>query len=311
MKSARWFKLPGSMSLVKSPRGLPTRSVVLSAVLATVASLAVACVGSAGEPGPAGLKGEVGPAGATGPNGDTGPAGPSGNSGTAGLTGPSGDAGPQGPTANQAQARILSTLDTLTLDEAFEVWGSGFGPGESVVVLLEIGEGLQRVVGDATAGPGGAFRINIDAAGGDSRFRSRVQFGEVHTLLASGSEGTAASAPVTILAEKPVPVTILAEKPVVDAPPSSPVPATSATLVATVAVTGLTNTFWAAGFEPGETVSLGIVGGPAILVARDANDSGAVMLESRIDLGPGVYTAIATGVSGVQATWPLVVVTEK
>jgi Zn-dependent alcohol dehydrogenase len=168
-------------------------------------------------------------------------------------------------------------------------------------VSLEIGEGLGRVVGDATAGQGGAFGVAIDAAGGDSRFRSRVQFGEVHTLLASGSEGTAASAPVTIVAEKSV----------ATASPTSPAPAASATLVATVAVTGLTNTFWAAGFEPGETVSLGIVGGPAILVARDANDSGAVMLEARMDLGPGVYTAIATGASGIQATWPLVVATEK
>ncbi len=85
----------------------------------------------------------------------------------------------------------------------------------------------------------------------------------------------------------------------------------SVTLVATVAVTGAPNTFWASGFEPGETVSLGIVGGPGILVARDANDSGAVMLESRIDLDPGVYTVVATGSSGTQATWPLVVVAEK
>ena len=279
----------------------PNRLISVMVALVAVLMLGVACSGPTGESGPAGPQGEEGRTGDTGVKGDIGPVGPSGNSGTAGLTGLTGDAGPQGPVANQQQARIISTLDTLSLDEPFEVWGSGFAPGESVVVSLEIGEGLQRVVGDATAGQGGAFRVAIAAAGGDSRFRSRVQFGEVHTLLASGSEGTAASAPVTILAEKPA----------ADASHSSPAPATSATLVATVAVTGLTNTFWAAGFEPGETVSLGIVGGPAILVARDANDSGAVMLEARIDLGPGVYTAIATGASGIQATWPLVVATEK
>ena len=299
MSSALWFTLlPGSLPV--RPNRLATVLVTLVAVI--VVMLGAACGGSVGERGPTGLQGEEGRAGETGPKGDTGPAGPSGLQGPTGVTGPTGNTGPEGPAANQPQARIISTLGTLTLDEAFEVWGSGFAPGERVVVSLEIGEGLQRVIGDAAAGQGGAFRVAIGAAGGDTRFRSRVQFGEVHTLLASGSQGTVTSAPVTIIAEG---------WPATDTFLSSTIPASSATLVATVAVTGLTNTFWAAGFKPGETVSLGIVGGPAILVARDANDSGAVMLESRIELGPGVYTAIATGASGIQATWPLVVATEK
>jgi hypothetical protein len=307
MSSALWSTLlPGSLPV--RPNRLAAVLVALVAVV--VVTLGAACVGSVGERGPTGATGASGSTGAIGPNGDTGPAGPSGLQGPTGVTGPTGDTGPSGPAANQPQARIISTLGTLTLDEAFEVWGSGFAPGESVVVSLEIGEGLQRVIGDAAAGQGGAFRIVIGAAGGDTRFRSRVRFGEVHTLLASGSQGTAASAPVTIIAERR-PATDTSSSSTVPASSSSTVPASSATLVATVAVTGLTNTFWAAGFEPGETVSLGIVGGPAILVARDANDSGAVMFESRIDLVPGVYTAIATGASGIQATWPLVVATEK
>ena len=76
-------------------------------------------------------------------------------------------------------------------------------------------------------------------------------------------------------------------------------------------MTGELNTFWAAGFAPGETVLLSILGGPEILVARDANESGAVMFEAKIDLGPGVYTAIATGELSGRATWPLIVVEEK
>lgn len=279
----------------------PWHVAVLATVL-TTALLGAAC-GGAGELGPAGPPGDRGPEGPAGARGDTGPAGPAGNPGPAGVTGPAGEAGPAGPSALQPQARIATTLDTLTLDEAFEVWGSGFAPDESVVVSLEIDDVLQRVIGDAKASDGGAFRVSVSAIGGDSRVRDRVEAGEVHTLLASGSEGSRASAPVTVLDARPAPAQ--------PTPTPIPAPRPSATLVATVAITGATNTFWAAGFEPGETVSLGIVGGPEILVARDANDSGAVMVEARIDLDPGVYTAVAIGSSGLQATWPLVVVEEK
>ncbi len=279
-----------------------TRHTAASVALVTVALIATACGGAVGEQGPLGAQGDTGPTGASGARGDTGPAGPSGLTGSPGVTGPQGETGPQGPGASQPQARIISPVATLTLDEPLDVWGSGFAAGESIVVSLEIDAGLQRVVGDTTAGPGGAFRVAIDGLGGDTRFRSRVQFGDVHTLLASGSAGSVASAPVTIVSERPDEADIPGP-----AAPASP----SATLVATVAVTGATNTFWGAGFEPGETVSLGIVGGPGILVARAANDSGAVMLEAVIDLVPGVYTAVATGSSGIRATWPLVVAEEK
>jgi hypothetical protein len=297
--ATRFFStlLPGRLTQ------LLTRHAAVSVTLVAVALFAAACGGAVGERGPAGPPGDSGPTGATGLSGDTGPAGPSGLTGSGGVTGPEGETGPQGPGANQPQARIIATVASLSLDEPLEVWGSGFAAGESVVVSLEIDGGLQRVVGDTAAGPGGAFRIAIEALGGDSRFRSRVQFGDVHTLLASGSEGSVASVPVKINSEPAGPDRSVTSP----AAPSSP----SATLVATVAVTGAANTFWGAGFEPGETVSLGIVGGPGILVARAANDSGAVMLEAVIDLVPGVYTAVATGSSGIRATWPLVVAAEK
>ena len=281
---------------------LLTRHTAVSVTLVTVALIAAACGGAVGEQGPSGAQGETGPTGASGAKGDTGPAGPSGLTGSTGVTGPQGETGPGGPSAKQPQARIIASVATLTLDEPLEVWGSGFAAGESVVVSLEIDAGLSRVVGDTTAGPGGSFRVAIDGLGGDTRFRSRVQFGDVYTLLVSGSADSAASAPVTIVSERPDEA---------DIPSPAPVASPSATLVATVAVAGATNTFWGAGFEPGETVSLGIVGGPGILVARAANNSGAVMLEAVIDLVPGVYTAVATGSSGIRATWPLVVAAEK
>ena len=84
-----------------------------------------------------------------------------------------------------------------------------------------------------------------------------------------------------------------------------------ASIVATVAVSGTRNSFWGSGFESNERVTLGIVGGPEFLVARDADSSGTIILEPIIDLSAGVYTAIAIGDKGSIATWPLVVVAEK
>jgi hypothetical protein len=202
-------------------------------------------------------------------------------------------------------------MDNITLDESFEILGSGFAARESVVVSLEIDDSLQRIIADALASDGGAFRVSIASVGKDPKISSRIRVGDVYTVLASGSEGSLASAPIKIIEEQPTleqPTPTPIPKP---SSPATPTPRTPATLVGTVAVTGAINTFWAAGFGPGETVSLGIVGGPVILVARDANESGAVMLEARIDLDPGVYTAIATGSSGLEAAWPLVVVAEK
>ncbi len=278
----------------------------LAAALCVSLALA-ACAGPAGETGPAGPAGQAGPAGPPGSAGETGPVGPSGERGPAGVTGPAGESGPAAP---RPQASLAASAGTITLDERFEVWGAGFAPGEGVIVSLEIDDLVQRVVGDAAASEGGAFRIVVDGVGGDARLRSRVRDGQVYTLLALGSEGSAASAAVAVILERPAPVPEPTPAPTA-VPEATPAPASAATLVATVALTGATNTFWASGFEPGEMVSLGIVGGPEILVARGANDSGAVLLEARIDLDPGVYTAVATGESGRRATWPLVVVDEK
>ena len=287
------------MAFVLWSRPLSIRKALKVGVVSalTAGLLAAACGGAIGDQGPSGPTGDQGPAGPAGAGGSAGPAGPLGNPGSAGVNGPSGEAGPAGPPAPQAQAAIAVSIGVITLDDRFEVWGSGFAPGESVVVSFEVDDALQRVVGDVTASSGGAFRLTIEGIGGDSRVRARVQSGQIHTLLASGSEGSLASAPVMVaLADSPTPV-----------PSRGP----SVNLVATVAVTGAVGTFWVSGFEPGETVSLGIVGGPMILVARDVNESGATMLEARIDLGPGVYTAIVTGSTGSEATWPLVVTKEK
>ena len=281
------------------------------AVVALIAAalIGAACSGSPGDQGPQGSQGEPGPDGPSGPSGDTGPTGPAGRRGPSGVTGPVGEAGPRGPAAPQPQARITTSLDTVALDEDFEVWGSGFAAGESVVISLASDEFLQHVVADTTASATGSFRVSVGGIGGDARVRSRVSGGQIYTLVALGSAGTLASSPVNVILERPSPTPV--PQPTTVSTPEPPAPDAPTTLVAEIAVSGELSTFWASGFAPGETVLLSILGGPEILVARDANESGAVMLEARIDLGPGVYTAIATGELGGRATWPLIVVEEK
>ncbi len=286
---------------------------IAAVALIAGALIGAACSGPPGEQGPPGSQGEPGLEGPSGAKGDTGPAGPAGRRGPSGVTGPAGEAGPQGPAAPQPQARITTSLATVTLDEDFEVWGSGFAAGESVIISLAVDEFLQQVVGDTTASASGSFRVSVGGIGGEARVRSRVSGGQIYTLVALGSAGTLASSPVNVILERPAPTpspTPLPEPTMVPTP-EPPAPDATTTLVAEIAVSGELNTFWASGFAPGETVLLGILGGPEILVGRDANESGAVMLEARIDLGPGVYTAIATGELGGRATWPLIVVEEK
>ena len=283
---------------------------IAAVALIAAALIGAACSGPQGEQGPAGSQGEPGREGPSGPKGDTGPAGPSGGRGPSGVTGPAGEAGPQGPAAPQPQARITTSLDTVTLDEDFEIWGSGFASGESVIISLAIDEFLEQVVGDTTASAAGSFRVPVSGIGGDARVRSRVSGGQIYTLIALGSAGTLASSPVNVILARPTPTPLPTPTPAPTPEPPAP-DASTTTLVAEIAVTGELNTFWAAGFAPGETILLSILGGPEILVARDANESGAVMFEAKIDLGPGVYTAIATGEISGRATWPLIVVEEK
>lgn len=288
---------------------------IAAVALIAAALIGAACSGPPGELGPAGPQGEPGREGPSGAKGDTGPAGPTGQRGPSGVTGPAGEAGPRGPAAPQPQARITTSLATVTLNEAFEVWGSGFAAGENVIVSLSIDEFLQQVVGDTTASDAGSFRVSVSGIGGDDRVRSRVSAGQIYTLIALGSAGTVASSPVNVILERPTPTPIPVPEPTPvptpEPPEEPPAPDASITLVAEIAISGEIATFWASGFAPGESVLLSILGGPEILVARDANESGAVMLETRIDLDPGVYTAVATGELGGWATWPLIVVEEK
>ena len=254
----------------------------VSLSLLTVALFLVACGGSTG---PQGERGEQGLPG------DPGPQGEPGRSGAPGVRGPE---GPSGEDAPAPEARIIVNKTRLRLNEPLEVWGSGFDPGESVTIQLEIDDPLNRIVGDTTASSSGSFRVEFDEIGGDSRTQARITTGEVYTLLAQGSNGSKASFPIMVVGEGVA---------------SNPSPSTS--LLAEVGVKGEFSRFWGAGFEPDEIVSIGVVNGPQVLVAGKANASGAFEVEGEVNLNPGIYTVRAVGDMGSEATAPLVVVLEK
>jgi len=286
----------------------------LGLVLLTCISLLmlISCTGPAG---PIGLDGSSGPEGKQGQQGDPGPAGPPGSRGLPGLPGPPGEQGVSGTVSSQLQASILIQTEIrpnlTTLDDSFEVFGSGFNPNENVIVSLQIDDSLQLVLSDTVTSLSGAFKILIESIDADARVLSRIKLNEVYTITAKGSGGSIANAPLSIESEIEPLIVVAEQENDTDVNYEDLKDDLKASIVATVAVKGTRNSFWGSGFKSNELVSLGIVGGPQILVARSADAAGTVILEPIIDLSAGVYTAIAIGDAGSIATWPLVVVEEK
>lgn len=286
----------------------------LGLVLLTCISLLmlISCTGPAG---PIGLDGSIGAEGQQGQQGDPGPVGPPGSRGLPGLPGPPGEQGVSGTVGSLLQASILIQTEIrpnlTTLDDSFEVFGSGFNPSENVIVSLQIDDSLQLVLSDTVTSLSGAFKILIESIDADARVLSRIKLNEVYTITAKGSGGSIANAPLSIEANIEPLIVVAEQENATDVNYESLKDDLKASIVATVAVKGTRNSFWGSGFKSNELVSLGIVGGPEILVARSADAAGTIILEPIIDLSAGVYTAIAIGDAGSIATWPLVVVEEK
>ena len=248
--------------------------------------------GSKGSTGPQGPSGSSGAAGLQGSAGDRGSQGTQGAPGSPGLTGPQGvrglqgSAGEAGQDAVSPQARLVVDKSMLTVDEPLEVTGSGFLGNESVVLVLVVSNSIQPVIGTGSANSGGGFAVDI------ASIDELIPAG-VYTLLARGSEGSMASAPVEI-SISPVPMT-------------SP----SSSLAASPVETGGETNIWGAGFMPGEAVSVYAVaaldGGDWLLVGGEANATGAFQLVVRIRLSDGVYSLKATGDMGSEASAPLLV----
>ena len=269
------------------------KGMILALISSVLMIALIACQGPPGEPGPQGPKGDPG---------EPGLPGNPGNPGNPGPPGPPGPPGLQGPAGVSPQAMIsVDKMRVAASDDPIMVMGSGFLPGEPVLLTLMINSDNSIIIGghrgaQVTANESGAFSATFDEIGGAASLQNQAM--GLRTLLAEGAGESMASAPVTI----------------VSAPAHETSVSTS--LLAGAAVLGNNIQVWGAGFMPGEAVTMIAVGAAEgandrILVGATANDSGSFMVDSPNPLGAGVYTLRAVGNRGSMSTAPLVVVESK
>jgi len=177
------------------------------------------------------------------------------------------------------------------MDQPVTVLGTGFLPAEPVAVRLQIAEDRSRFFGgQVVADGGGSWSITAAIGGSDALKAAAV--GD-RAIVAEGLDGTVARAAVRILAKPQF------------------VPSPSSTLVANPVVQGDETTIWAAGFKPNERLFVtgvaAVEGSDVIVIGGQANASGAVQMEATINFEAGVYTLLASGAAGSQATAVLVV----
>ena len=284
----------------------PVKGIVIALLSSLLILALIACQGPQGESGQPGLPGNPGHAGASGPQGPDGESGLAGLPGHPGNPGPAGPPGSQGPAGAQGADAVspeasveLSKSTIATAGDPVTVRGSGFLPGEPVVLQLRVDENLSIIAGGARgaqvqANEAGAFSITFDEIGGASASQARAMGNR--TFFAQGSDGSRASASVTV----------------VGAP--EPGTAVDTSLLASATVVGEPIMVWGAGFMADEVVSLIAVGaaeGNRIFGGVTANGSGAFSVDAANPLAVGVYTLRATGNMGSTATAPLVIVAEK
>ncbi len=263
----------------------------------------IACRGPAGSAGLSGLAGESGNPGLQGAAGPPGLPGLPGNPGNPGPAGPPGARGPQGlpgvagaAGSGDAPDSVMSSKSVMTMSEPFTVTGSGFLPGEPIVVQVKISDSTSPIAGGArgsqvSANAAGAFSISFDFV---SEIASVIdQAPGDRTLLAQGADGSMASTPVKIVGSPS------------STSPSSSLATGGAEPAGDASIVG-------AGFIANEFVSIAAAGAGAngediILVGGQANASGAFSLTTTINLDEGIYTLRATGSNGSEATAALVV----
>ena len=177
------------------------RFLALVVIISAAALVAAACTGDVGPAGPQGspgtdgARGEVGPQGVAGPSGSQGMPGPQGPQGPRGPAGPAGADGIDGElVVSPASVMAGSTLfdypiHTAVSGGALRVWGSGFNPGESV--LIQVGD-TSVPGGSAEANSSGAFSVMTGA------LPNSILPG-VYTLWASGDMGTMVSSPLVVV----------------------------------------------------------------------------------------------------------------
>ena len=253
----------------------------------------IACRGPAGAAGQSGNPGNAGLQGVSGAPGLAGLSGNPGNPGPAGPPGGQGPAGPSGADAVSPQASISVSKSALTVSEPFTVMGSGFLPGEPVVVQLVISPSNSPIVGGAsgsqiTANGAGAFSASFDLISSRPSV-ARAAPGD-RTLLAEGADGSTASTPVQIVS-------------------AMRTMSASSSLRTEGGTPGGEATILGAGFVPNEFVTVRMQGDDIPLIGGQANETGAFSLVAGIsdDLAEGVYSIIATGGNGSEASAALAV----
>ena len=251
----------------------------------------IACRGPAGAAGQAGNPGNAGLAGPAGDPGLPGLPGNSGNPGPAGPPGASGPAGPSGADAVSPQASISLSKSAITVSEPFTVMGSGFLPGEPVVVRLIISPSSSPIIGASgqiTANGAGAFSASFDFISDRAAVMSSAP-GD-RTVFAEGADGSVASAPVEVVS-------------------SMRTSSFASSLMTAGGEPGGQAVILGAGFVPNEFVTIRMQGDDIPLIGGQANDSGAFSMIAGIseDLAEGVYSLVATGGNGSEATVALAV----
>lgn len=282
-------------------------SKALSLTISSILVLAViACAGPAGSAGAAGLPGEpgnpgnpgpAGPAGAAGPQGEPGLPGNPGEPGNPGNAGPTGPQGPAGADGQSGSASLYTTHSTMTVDDTFTVWGSGFNPGEPVIIQIKIDQTIQPILGTLTANASGGISGTYDGLKQEDGVDAKAQ-GGIRSLVAVGADGSHASTPVNVVKSR-------VHAPNVDS-----------SLTSVTVAKGNTVTIKGAGFKANEPVTISTratltTGGDSIWKGQDANAYGAFSADISPDLEVGVYTLQASGSHGSSATAILTITATK
>jgi len=205
------------------------------------------------------------------------------------------------------------------LGDKVVITGSGFQKYEPVAVSLNYGGGNQKatVATFIDTNGGGAFKIELDPirdAGSVNGRKSQIVAAGVVTVLASGADGSEASAPAVVHGDAPP----LPEPPPDTAPTLVPNTDGSLTASSLTATVGDVVTVYAGGFRPDERATLNVVTGARAdrptglrwskVGEGFASENGVITYEWTVSASYlGAISLKADGTSGTTATTVVVV----
>jgi hypothetical protein len=208
------------------------------------------------------------------------------------------------------------------LGDRVMIAGSGFDKFEPVSVSIDYGGGNQKatVATFIDSNGGGAWMVELDPirdAGGVSGRISQIVEAGIVTILASGADGSEASAPAMVLGDAPP----LPEPPTDTAPSLVPNTDASMVVIPQIVAMGEEVTIYLAGFRPDERTTVNRITGSNVdrptgltwsnIASGFANEQGAFSVTWTVDQDPGIISIKATGTAGTNATAPLVITEAK